>query len=51
MMKYKHDGGFIAMSVGARLLVVLAMAGLAARYMGEYLKAREWQVVAMQTRR
>lgn len=51
MMKYKHDGGFIAMSVGAGLLVVLAMAGLAARYMGEYLKAREWQVVAMQTNR
>lgn len=51
MKKHKHDGGFIAMSVGAGLLIVLAMAGLAARYMGEYLKAREWQVVAMQTNR
>lgn len=51
MMKDKHDGGYVAMSVGAGLLVVLAVAGLAARYMGEYLKAREWQVVAMQTNR
>lgn len=51
MMKHKHDGGFVAMSVGAGLLIVLAMAGLAARYMGDYLKAREWQVVAMQTNR
>ncbi|EIK1792486.1 shufflon system plasmid conjugative transfer pilus tip adhesin PilV [Salmonella enterica] len=51
MMKHKHDGGFVAMSIGAGLLIVLAMAGMAARYMGDYLKAREWQVVAMQTNR
>ncbi|EEI6292622.1 shufflon system plasmid conjugative transfer pilus tip adhesin PilV [Salmonella enterica] len=51
MMKHKHDGGFVAMSIGAGLLIVLAMAGMAARYMGDYLKAREWQVVAKQTNR
>lgn len=51
MKKQKHDGGFVAMSVGAGLLIVLVMASLAARYMGDYLKSREWQVVAMQTNR
>lgn len=51
MKKQKHDGGFVAMSVGAGLLIVLVMASMAARYMGEYLKSREWQVVAMQTNR
>lgn len=51
MMKHKHDGGFVAMSIGAGLLIVLAMAGMAARYMGDYLKAREWQIVAKQTNR
>ncbi|EPW1515416.1 shufflon system plasmid conjugative transfer pilus tip adhesin PilV [Salmonella enterica subsp. diarizonae serovar 48:r:z] len=51
MMKQKHDGGYVAMSVGAGLLIVLFMAGMGARYMGDYLKAREWQVVAMQTNR
>ncbi|EBZ4144357.1 shufflon system plasmid conjugative transfer pilus tip adhesin PilV [Salmonella enterica subsp. enterica serovar Kottbus] len=51
MKKQKHDGGFVAMSVGAGLLIVLMMASMAARYMGDYLKAREWQVVAMQTNR
>ncbi|EAS2295759.1 shufflon system plasmid conjugative transfer pilus tip adhesin PilV [Salmonella enterica] len=51
MKKQKHDGGFVAMSVGAGLLIVLMMASMAARYMGDYLKSREWQVVAMQTNR
>ncbi|EHR5222683.1 shufflon system plasmid conjugative transfer pilus tip adhesin PilV [Salmonella enterica] len=51
MKKQKHDGGFVAMSVGAGLLIVLVMASMAARYMGDYLKSREWQVVAMQTNR
>ncbi|EJQ0043204.1 shufflon system plasmid conjugative transfer pilus tip adhesin PilV [Salmonella enterica subsp. enterica serovar Newport] len=51
MKKQKHDGGFVAMSVGAGLLIVLVMASLAARHMGDYLKSREWQVVAMQTNR
>ncbi|EAX1763215.1 shufflon system plasmid conjugative transfer pilus tip adhesin PilV, partial [Salmonella enterica] len=36
---------------GAGLLIVLVMASMAARYMGDYLKSREWQVVAMQTNR
>ncbi|EAV9307567.1 shufflon system plasmid conjugative transfer pilus tip adhesin PilV [Salmonella enterica] len=51
MKKQKHDGGFVAMSVSAGLLIVLVMASMAARYMGDYLKSREWQVVAMQTNR
>ncbi|EGU1063110.1 shufflon system plasmid conjugative transfer pilus tip adhesin PilV [Salmonella enterica subsp. enterica serovar Enteritidis] len=51
MKKQKHDGGFVAMSVGAGLLIVLMMASMAARYMGDYLKSREWQVVAKQTNR
>lgn len=51
MKKQKQDGGFVAMSVGAGLLIVLVMASMAARYMGDYLKSREWQVVAMQTNR
>ena len=51
MNKNRHDRGFVAMSVGAGLLIVLVMASLAARYMGDYLKAREWQVMAMQTNR
>lgn len=50
-MKQKQDDGFVAMSVGAGLLVVLVMASLASRYMNDYLKAREWQVVTMQTNR
>lgn len=36
MKKQKHDGGFVAMSVGAGLLIVLVMASMAARYMGDY---------------
>ncbi len=51
MKKQRHDGGFVAMSVGAGLLVVLVMASLSSRYMSDYLKSREWQVVAMQTTR
>jgi len=50
-MKQRQDSGFVAMSVGAGLLVVLMMASLASRYMSDYLKAREWQVVTMQTNR
>ncbi|HGG6755711.1 TPA: shufflon system plasmid conjugative transfer pilus tip adhesin PilV [Salmonella enterica subsp. enterica serovar Java] len=46
-----QDRGFAMVSVAAALLIVLIMATMASGYMTDYLKSRQWQLMAAQTSR
>ncbi|HIB1392887.1 TPA: shufflon system plasmid conjugative transfer pilus tip adhesin PilV [Salmonella enterica subsp. enterica serovar Muenchen] len=46
-----QDRGFAMVSVAAALLIVLIMATMASGYMKDYLKSRQWQLMAAQTSR
>ncbi|EJP5182222.1 shufflon system plasmid conjugative transfer pilus tip adhesin PilV [Salmonella enterica] len=45
------DSGFAMMSVAVALLIVMMMATMASGYMSDYLKSRQWQLMAAQTNR
>ncbi|EIH1699643.1 shufflon system plasmid conjugative transfer pilus tip adhesin PilV, partial [Salmonella enterica] len=45
------DSGFAMMSVAVALLIVMMMATMASGYMSDYLKSRQWQLIAAQTNR
>ncbi|HAF4745034.1 TPA: shufflon system plasmid conjugative transfer pilus tip adhesin PilV [Salmonella enterica subsp. enterica serovar Muenchen] len=45
------DRGFAMVGVAAALLIVLIMATMASGYMKDYLKSRQWQLMAAQTSR
>ncbi|EGG8723786.1 shufflon system plasmid conjugative transfer pilus tip adhesin PilV [Salmonella enterica] len=45
------DRGFAMVGVAAALLIVLIMATMASGYMQDYLKSRQWQLMAAQTSR
>ncbi|EAP0956741.1 shufflon system plasmid conjugative transfer pilus tip adhesin PilV [Salmonella enterica] len=45
------DSGFAMMSVAVALLIVMIMATMASGYMSDYLKSRQWQLMAAQTNR
>lgn len=40
------DSGFAMMSVAVALLIVMMMATMASGYMSDYLKSRQWQLMA-----
>ncbi|EBG1930747.1 shufflon system plasmid conjugative transfer pilus tip adhesin PilV [Salmonella enterica] len=46
-----QDRGFAMVGVAAALLIVLIMATMASGYMQDYLKSRQWQLMAAQTSR
>lgn len=46
-----QDRGFAMVGVAVALLIVLMMATLASGYMKDYLKSRQWQLMAAQTSR
>ncbi|EKP7536964.1 shufflon system plasmid conjugative transfer pilus tip adhesin PilV [Salmonella enterica] len=45
------DSGFAMTSVAVALLIVMMMATMASGYMSDYLKSRQWQLMAAQTSR